>query len=87
MSIQYRLLLRLLPATRNIGRSPNRKPKQKIICSKMANLLRCQRIGCNATFTEDDNPEDSCTYHESVSFLLPFAFFAKSSTVFASVTS
>ncbi|XP_024983189.1 cysteine and histidine-rich domain-containing protein RAR1 [Cynara cardunculus var. scolymus] len=31
----------------------------------MANLLRCQRIGCNATFTEDDNPEDSCTYHES----------------------
>ncbi|CAN4120047.1 unnamed protein product [Withania somnifera] len=27
--------------------------------------LRCQRIGCNATFTEDDNPEGSCTYHES----------------------
>ncbi|KAD7480398.1 hypothetical protein E3N88_03534 [Mikania micrantha] len=34
----------------------------------MANLLRCQRIGCNATFTEDDNPEDSCTYHESPFF-------------------
>ncbi|KAI3720791.1 hypothetical protein L2E82_31785 [Cichorium intybus] len=34
----------------------------------MANLLRCQRIGCNATFTEDDNPEGSCTYHESPLF-------------------
>ncbi|KAI7728117.1 hypothetical protein M8C21_028619 [Ambrosia artemisiifolia] len=31
----------------------------------MSNMLRCQRIGCNATFTEDNNPEDSCTYHES----------------------
>ncbi|GKV33689.1 hypothetical protein SLEP1_g42163 [Rubroshorea leprosula] len=28
--------------------------------------LRCQRIGCFATFTENDNPEGSCTYHESV---------------------
>ncbi|KAJ0661855.1 putative CHORD domain-containing protein [Helianthus annuus] len=36
----------------------------------MANLLRCQRIGCNATFTEDDNPEDSCTYHESIVILM-----------------
>lgn len=27
--------------------------------------LRCQRIGCNATFTEDDNPEGSCTFHDS----------------------
>ncbi|KAF2311767.1 hypothetical protein GH714_026605 [Hevea brasiliensis] len=26
---------------------------------------RCQRIGCNATFTEDDNPEGSCQYHDS----------------------
>ncbi|KAK9060925.1 hypothetical protein SSX86_018105 [Deinandra increscens subsp. villosa] len=34
----------------------------------MADLLRCQRIGCNATFTEDNNPEDSCTYHESPLF-------------------
>ncbi|XP_076953105.1 cysteine and histidine-rich domain-containing protein RAR1-like isoform X2 [Bidens hawaiensis] len=34
----------------------------------MANQLRCQRIGCNATFTEDDNPDDSCTYHESGPF-------------------
>ncbi|CAH1438923.1 unnamed protein product [Lactuca virosa] len=34
----------------------------------MANPLRCQRIGCNATFTEDDNPQDSCTYHESPLF-------------------
>ncbi|CAN1265169.1 Cysteine and histidine-rich domain-containing protein RAR1 [Linum perenne] len=30
--------------------------------------LLCQRIGCNATFTEDDNPEGSCQYHESPKF-------------------
>ncbi|KAJ4831869.1 putative methionine--tRNA ligase, cytoplasmic protein rar1 [Turnera subulata] len=30
--------------------------------------LRCQRIGCNATFTEDDNPEGSCVYHSSPIF-------------------
>ncbi|KAF2311793.1 hypothetical protein GH714_026748 [Hevea brasiliensis] len=29
---------------------------------------RCQRIGCNATFTEDDNPEGSCQYHDSPIF-------------------
>ena len=28
--------------------------------------LQCQRIGCNALFTEDDNPHGSCQYHESV---------------------
>ncbi|KAM7266206.1 hypothetical protein ACFE04_004103 [Oxalis oulophora] len=33
-------------------------------------LLRCQRIGCDATFTELDNPEGSCTYHDSKG--LPF---------------
>ncbi|XP_057951531.1 cysteine and histidine-rich domain-containing protein RAR1 [Malania oleifera] len=33
----------------------------------MAKLL-CQRIGCNAMFTEDDNPEGSCTYHDSPIF-------------------
>lgn len=27
--------------------------------------LQCQRIGCNATFSEDENPEDSCIYHDS----------------------
>ncbi|XP_038891151.1 cysteine and histidine-rich domain-containing protein RAR1 isoform X3 [Benincasa hispida] len=27
--------------------------------------IRCQRIGCNASFTEDDNPEGSCQYHDS----------------------
>nr|WNT99864.1 disease resistance protein [Gymnema sylvestre] len=27
--------------------------------------LRCQRIGCNATFTYDDNPDGSCIYHDS----------------------
>ncbi|XP_071929591.1 cysteine and histidine-rich domain-containing protein RAR1-like [Coffea arabica] len=27
--------------------------------------LRCQRIGCDAVFTEDDNPDDSCTYHDA----------------------
>lgn len=25
----------------------------------------CQRIGCNATFSEDENPEGSCQYHDS----------------------
>ncbi|KAG5230584.1 PPHB SUSCEPTIBLE family protein [Salix suchowensis] len=30
--------------------------------------LRCQRIGCNATFTEDNNPDGSCTYHDSGPF-------------------
>lgn len=25
--------------------------------------IRCQRIGCEAFFTEDDNPDDSCRYH------------------------
>ncbi|GAB2227760.1 hypothetical protein Droror1_Dr00009587 [Drosera rotundifolia] len=30
--------------------------------------LRCQRIGCDAFFTEDDNPEGSCTYHDSPLF-------------------
>ncbi|KAL3688470.1 hypothetical protein R1sor_014779 [Riccia sorocarpa] len=24
---------------------------------------RCQRIGCDTTFSPDDNPEDSCRYH------------------------
>ncbi|XP_026405987.1 cysteine and histidine-rich domain-containing protein RAR1-like [Papaver somniferum] len=27
--------------------------------------VRCQRIGCDAMFTEDQNTEDSCTYHAS----------------------
>lgn len=26
---------------------------------------RCQRIGCDVFFSDDDNPEDSCTYHAS----------------------
>uniref|UniRef100_A0A7N0TG41 CHORD domain-containing protein n=1 Tax=Kalanchoe fedtschenkoi TaxID=63787 RepID=A0A7N0TG41_KALFE len=30
--------------------------------------LQCQRIGCNATFTEDQNPEGSCRYHASPLF-------------------
>ncbi|GAB4858713.1 Putative methionine--tRNA ligase, cytoplasmic protein rar1 [Ancistrocladus abbreviatus] len=30
--------------------------------------LRCQRIGCNAFFTEDDNPEGSCQYHDAPIF-------------------
>ena len=29
--------------------------------------VRCQRIGCDAVFTDDDNPEGSCQYHPSVS--------------------
>ncbi|XP_059667002.1 cysteine and histidine-rich domain-containing protein RAR1-like [Cornus florida] len=30
--------------------------------------LRCQRNGCDAVFTEDDNPEGSCRYHDSPLF-------------------
>lgn len=37
--------------------------------------LRCHRIGCNATFTEDDNPEGSCQYHDAVWILLHFLLF------------
>ncbi|KAG5558453.1 hypothetical protein RHGRI_008403 [Rhododendron griersonianum] len=44
--------------------------------------VRCQRIGCDAMFTEDDNPEDSCAYHESVLYvvlLIEFVFHALAS--------
>eukprot|EP00262_Sarcandra_glabra_P010432 TRINITY_DN25717_c0_g1_i1.p1 TRINITY_DN25717_c0_g1~~TRINITY_DN25717_c0_g1_i1.p1 ORF type:complete len:222 (+),score=29.66 TRINITY_DN25717_c0_g1_i1:128-793(+) len=27
--------------------------------------VRCQRISCDAMFTEDDNQDDSCRYHDS----------------------
>ncbi|XP_021730203.1 cysteine and histidine-rich domain-containing protein RAR1-like [Chenopodium quinoa] len=33
--------------------------------SEQAVHLRCQRIGCNATFTLDHNPEGSCVFHDS----------------------
>jgi hypothetical protein len=33
--------------------------------------LRCQRIGCDAMFTDDDNPDGSCHYHPNVSSLIP----------------
>ncbi|KAK8685178.1 hypothetical protein V6N13_041186 [Hibiscus sabdariffa] len=36
--------------------------------AEQAVKLRCQRIGCNATFTEDDNPEGSCSFHDSPIF-------------------
>ncbi|KAK7280049.1 hypothetical protein RJT34_25111 [Clitoria ternatea] len=29
---------------------------------------RCQRLGCNAMFSEDDNSDNSCQYHESPIF-------------------
>ncbi|OAO96371.1 hypothetical protein AXX17_AT5G50540 [Arabidopsis thaliana] len=32
--------------------------------------LQCQRIGCNAMFTDDDNPQGSCQFHASVRLLL-----------------
>lgn len=32
---------------------------------EQAAKVRCQRIGCDAMFTEDDNPEGSCRYHDS----------------------
>ncbi|KAL1222201.1 Cysteine and histidine-rich domain-containing protein RAR1 [Cardamine amara subsp. amara] len=33
-----------------------------------ATKLQCQRIGCNAMFTDDDNPEGSCQFHASPFF-------------------
>ncbi|CAL9008561.1 unnamed protein product [Prunus brigantina] len=30
--------------------------------------FKCQRIGCSAKFSEDDNPEGSCQYHDSPIF-------------------
>nr|CAD1836776.1 unnamed protein product [Ananas comosus var. bracteatus] len=30
--------------------------------------VRCQRIGCDAMFTDDDNVEGSCRYHDSPIF-------------------
>lgn len=35
--------------------------------------VRCQRIGCDATFSEDNNPEGSCQYHDSVIALFFFS--------------
>ncbi|KAG7533843.1 hypothetical protein ISN45_Aa08g014410, partial [Arabidopsis thaliana x Arabidopsis arenosa] len=42
--------------------------------------LQCQRIGCNAMFSDDDNPQGSCQFHASVRLLSPlcnrfFSFF------------
>jgi hypothetical protein len=34
--------------------------------------VRCQRIGCDAMFTDDNNSEGSCKYHPSVSTAYPF---------------
>jgi hypothetical protein len=36
--------------------------------------LRCQRIGCDAMFTEDDNLDGSCQYHDLVFFIHPNSF-------------
>ncbi|KAL0730889.1 hypothetical protein Bca4012_026983 [Brassica carinata] len=33
---------------------------------RSAAKLQCQRIGCNAMFTEDDNPDGSCQFHASM---------------------
>uniref|UniRef100_A0A8R7PJ16 CHORD domain-containing protein n=1 Tax=Triticum urartu TaxID=4572 RepID=A0A8R7PJ16_TRIUA len=30
--------------------------------------MRCQRIGCDAMFTDDDTPDGSCHYHPSPMF-------------------
>ncbi|CAM0945715.1 unnamed protein product [Alopecurus aequalis] len=30
--------------------------------------VRCQRIGCDAMFTDDDNPDGSCHYHSNPMF-------------------
>ncbi|RID74413.1 hypothetical protein BRARA_B01513 [Brassica rapa] len=35
---------------------------------RSATKLQCQRIGCNAMFTDDDNPDGSCRFHASPFF-------------------
>ncbi|KAF3790143.1 Cysteine and histidine-rich domain-containing protein [Nymphaea thermarum] len=37
--------------------------------------VRCQRIACDAMFTEDDNPEGCCRYHEGVRLSLSLCVF------------
>uniref|UniRef100_A0A803R3E7 Uncharacterized protein n=1 Tax=Cannabis sativa TaxID=3483 RepID=A0A803R3E7_CANSA len=51
--------------------------------------VRCQRIGCDATFSEDDNPEGSCQYHDSVFSLqsIRFLFFFIFSILFHQIIS
>ncbi|CAH8279289.1 unnamed protein product [Arabidopsis lyrata] len=48
--------------------------------------LQCQRIGCNAMFSDDDNPQGSCQFHASVRLLSPLfnRFFSFFDQVFAS---
>ncbi|RVX08233.1 hypothetical protein CK203_017669 [Vitis vinifera] len=33
---------------------------------KQAAKVRCQRMGCDVMFSPDDNPDDSCQYHDSL---------------------
>nr|GEV29481.1 cysteine and histidine-rich domain-containing protein RAR1 [Tanacetum cinerariifolium] len=53
---------------RSVYISPSSYPAQTglAMASEEVVVLRCQRIGCDATFTEDNNPDDSCTYHASM---------------------
>ncbi|CBI24496.3 unnamed protein product, partial [Vitis vinifera] len=32
---------------------------------EQAAKVRCQRMGCDVMFSPDDNPDDSCQYHDS----------------------
>ncbi|KAL4357837.1 hypothetical protein AHAS_Ahas09G0226600 [Arachis hypogaea] len=36
--------------------------------------VRCQRIGCDAIFSDDDNPDGSCRYHDSLFFMIFYQF-------------
>lgn len=44
--------------------------------------VRCQRIGCDAMFTEQDNADGSCRYHDSVRNLLSPIILSQSSFLF-----
>ncbi|KAF8412356.1 hypothetical protein HHK36_000319 [Tetracentron sinense] len=56
----------LLPVNRVLGRK-RVSVEERESMEKQARV-RCQRIGCEAMFTEDDNPDDSCRYHASPIF-------------------
>ncbi|KAL6131914.1 hypothetical protein ACLB2K_070287 [Fragaria x ananassa] len=71
------LMFRLTPAIMNLGVLMHWFPAEvpiniergrDIMEGEPAALLKCQRIGCNATFSDDNNPEGSCQYHDAPIF-------------------
>ncbi|XAR71782.1 hypothetical protein NMG60_11018194 [Bertholletia excelsa] len=77
------VLFKLIPAMMHFGvllhwfpsesSTQNEVPFSPYVGERMekAGKVRCQRISCNAMFSEDDNPEGCCTYHDSVGLSAP----------------